>query len=48
MISTYADKNHIFIAIGEEFFSLRAFVCCVPLETVEIPNLLRTKEHKSL
>ena len=41
-------KKGNFIAIGEEFYSFRAFVSCVPLDTVQIPNLLRTKGHKSL
>ena len=40
-------KKGNFIAIGGEFHSFRAFVSCVPLDTVQIPNLLRTKGDKS-
>ena len=40
-------KKGNFIAIGGEVHSFRAFLSCVPLDTVQIPNLLRTKGDKS-
>ena len=46
-LNDIANKGH-FIAIGGKVYSFRAFVACVPMHTVESPNLFRTKGHKSL
>ena len=46
-LNEIAKKGH-FLAIRGEAHTLRAFVACVPVDTVEIPNLFCTKGHKSL